>query len=245
MSRAFRSWIAAHPAVGVGEARGVELVRAPLGLRPVEPVLHDVVERDPPRAEAVHHVEALLLRLVALAALPEAEGPARHHRRLAGEPPVAGDDAVEARAVDEVVVDAVADLGPERRRSLLRRRLPQQPHRLHPLVLRPLDLQARGAPLLERHAGDVLPGQPALAPVVDDQPAVDPHPDAAVRVELEEVVAGLGRLDRALPAHARPRPPAAATGWMRRFGCFVPPGTAMSILGSTRVATSLSKPAPA
>ena len=91
----------ANPAVGVGKARGVEAVRAPRVLRPVEPVLDDVVEGDPPRAEAVHHVEALLLRLVALPALPQAEGPARHHRRLAGQPPVAGEHAVEARPVDE------------------------------------------------------------------------------------------------------------------------------------------------
>ena len=45
-------------------------------------------------------------------------------------------------------------------------------------------------------------GQPALAPVVGDQPAVHPHPDPAVRVQLEQVVAALGRLDRALPPHA-------------------------------------------
>ncbi len=190
-----------HPAVGVGEARGVEAVRAPRVLRPVEPVLHDVVEGDAAGAEAVHRVEALLLRLVALPALPEAEGPPRHHRRLAGEAPVAGDHVVEGRAVGEVVVDAVAHLRPEGRRALLRRRLPREAHRLHPLVLRPLDLQGVAA-LRERHPGEVLPRKPPLPPVIGHEPAVHPHPDPAVRVELEEVVAGLRDLDGALPPHA-------------------------------------------
>ena len=40
-------------------------------------------------------------------------------------------------------------------------------------------------------------------------------------------------------------PSGGSDGWMRRFGCFVAPGTAIAIAGSTRVATSVSKPAPA
>src|SRR6185503_9470077 len=106
----------ADPLVRIGEAGGVELVRAPAILLPVEPVLDDVVERDAAGAEAVDGIQALLRGLVALPALPEPQRPARDHRRRPGDTPVAGDDLVQIRAVDEVVVDAVADLGPERGR---------------------------------------------------------------------------------------------------------------------------------
>ena len=109
------------------------------------------------------------VRLVALPALPEAERPARHHRRLAGHRAVAGDDLVQLRAVDEVVVDAVADLRPERGGRRGGGVFHKELHRLHALVLGPLELDAMALAGLETRPGDVVPRQPALAPVVDDQ----------------------------------------------------------------------------
>src|SRR3989304_1237669 len=62
--------------LGVGEAHGVEGVRAPLALRPILPVLDDHVEGEAPRAELTHRPQQLLRRLVPLAALPVPERPA-------------------------------------------------------------------------------------------------------------------------------------------------------------------------
>src|SRR5262245_49540306 len=157
----------ADPAFGIGEALGIEAVRAPLRLLPVEPILHDDVHGDAARAEALEDVEALLRGLVALAALPQAESPARQHRRLAGETPVARHHVVELRAVDEVIVDALADLRPQRCRRGWSRRLPEQLHPFHALVLRPLELQPVAAPGLKVQAGNVETAQPATPPVDD------------------------------------------------------------------------------
>ena len=68
----------------LGEARLVELVAAPSILGPVEPVLDDVIERDLQIAVFLDDVDDLVLRIVALARLPEAVRPFRHHHGLAG-----------------------------------------------------------------------------------------------------------------------------------------------------------------
>ena len=200
----------ADPPVRIGKARRIELLRAPGVLLPVEPVLHDGVERDAALAEPVDDVEALFRGFVALPALPQPHRPARDHRRRPGDAPVAGDDAVQLGAVDEVVVDAVAHLRPERGRGWgCRRRFPEQLHSLHVLVLAPLEPELGAMPRLEPNARHLLPRQPPLAPVVDDQLVVDPHLDAAVGEGLELVVAR--RLaDRPRPSSARWRSPRGA-----------------------------------
>ena len=102
------------PGDGIGKAGGIELVRAPGVGAPVLPVLHDVVEGDLALAELLDDIKRLVGGLVTLARLPEAEDPVGQHCGLAGEEAIAGDDLIGGGAVDEGVVDAVADLRPER-----------------------------------------------------------------------------------------------------------------------------------
>ena len=177
----------ADPSRRIGEPLGVELVRPPLVLPPVLPVLDDGVQGDPPPPEFGEGVEALLRRLVALAALPQAEGPARHDRSPPRELAIARDHGIEVGAVDEVVVDAVADLGPERGVGAPRRRLPLEAQRGLVVLATPLETQRVSFRPAEPHAYRVPPGQPGLAPGIDEEPAVDPQPDA-VAGEGQEVV---------------------------------------------------------
>ncbi len=95
-------------ALGIG-VLGVEDVLA-LAVPP-EPVLHNVVDGDAQLAVFVRDAEQFVLRLVAVLALPEAVGPLAEHGGRASELAIAGDDAVEAGAVEEVVVDGVGDFG--------------------------------------------------------------------------------------------------------------------------------------
>src|SRR3546814_9870541 len=55
--------------------------------------------------------DLLLLRLVPLAALPEAVGPFGHQRRLAGERAIARDRAVDAARERDVIIDTFGDVG--------------------------------------------------------------------------------------------------------------------------------------
>jgi hypothetical protein len=119
----------------------IELVRAPLVGPPVLPVHHDRVERDAALPELGERVGHFLRSPVALAALPEAERETRHERRLARQLAVAGHDVAELGAVDHVVVDPVADLGPERGVGRARRRFPLEPQRPLALVAMPFETQ--------------------------------------------------------------------------------------------------------
>ena len=83
-----------YHACRVGEAVCVEIVVAPFVFRPVEPVLHDIVQRDLSFAKFFDDREQLFLCLVAFAALPEAHRPLRHHRGLAGDCAIPADDLV-------------------------------------------------------------------------------------------------------------------------------------------------------
>ena len=98
--------------VRVGIPRRLELVIAPLVDRPVLPVLDDGVHRDGAPAELRDRLQDLVLRVVLVLRLPEAERPVGEHRRLTGEGAIAGDDPIDLGSVDEVVVDPFADLGP-------------------------------------------------------------------------------------------------------------------------------------
>ncbi len=193
----------ADPARGVGEPLRVELVRAPLVGLPVLPVHHHRVERDPALPELGERVERLLRRAVALAALPQPEREARDERRAPGQPPVAGDHVVEVGAVDEPVVDPVADLGPERRGVRPGRRLPLQPQRALALVAPPLEPDLVALAAFGDEPERVPPRQPALAPGVDDELVVEPQPHAVVGERHEVVGAGGVEPDRAVPGHAR------------------------------------------
>ena len=71
------------------------------------PVLNDAVQRDAALAVFGDDAEQFLLRAVTLAALPEAPGPFRKHRRSAGQLAITGNDVVGFGPVNEVVIDRV------------------------------------------------------------------------------------------------------------------------------------------
>src|SRR6266496_3269441 len=76
---------------------------------PPEPVLNDVVDRDVEVAIFARNAQDLVLRSVAILALPESVSPLAEHGSLSCEIAIAGDDLVELWAVNEVVVDDIGD----------------------------------------------------------------------------------------------------------------------------------------
>ena len=86
---------------------------APRVQRPVVPVLHDVVDGDVSLAELAERLHNLILRLIALAALPEAQCPLRIERGTARQRAVARDDVVQRLAGNEVVVHVACHLAPD------------------------------------------------------------------------------------------------------------------------------------
>ena len=97
----------------VGETGLVELVTSPLVLLPVHPVLDDVVHRNAPAAHLGEGADEFILRGIALAALPEAQGPLRVQGGLAREGAVAADHFVIGFSRHEVEVHLRLELGPE------------------------------------------------------------------------------------------------------------------------------------
>ena len=155
------------PADGIGKAGGIELVRAPGVCAPVLPVLHDVVEGNLALAELLDHVEELVGGLVPLARLPQAEDPVGQHGGFAGEEAIAGDDLIGGRAVDEGVIDAVADLRPEGGVCSGRRGLPLEGEGglLLGIIL---DLDGVLVPGEKMDEDLIVGGVPVLTPVVHD-----------------------------------------------------------------------------
>src|SRR5207249_5248496 len=138
-------------ALRVGEPGGIELVRAPLRVAPVAPVLDDHVEREPAPPELAHRVEKLGRAVVALAALPIAVSPLREERRAAGHAAIACDHVVQARSADEGVVDSFRGGRPDARGTTGGpRRQPAQVERTVGVAPPPLDLQAVTTARLER-----------------------------------------------------------------------------------------------
>ena len=80
---------------------------------PVLPVLHNTVERHAVVAVPLHHLQQFLAGLVALTALPVAEGPERKHRHLARQLAHLRVHTVGRAAQHEIIVDGVAHLGRE------------------------------------------------------------------------------------------------------------------------------------
>ena len=195
-------------AVGIGKFSRVEPVRAPVVDRlggPILPVLDDVVQRDAALAKTRERREQLRLVLVMVARLPESERPLRQHRRPAGERTKTRNDAVQRRPLDEAVVDALADVGPQGRGDVPgggQGRFPEEAQDIGALAIR-LDLQGVAFPRLEPDLDLVVLRQPVLPPVVHNEPPVEPHLEAAVGICLELVVARDRRDDRALRAGRR------------------------------------------
>ena len=194
---------AIHHARGIGEAGGIEGMAAPLVLGPVEPILHDRVDRDILAAVLLEHVDELRLRLVALARLPEPVGPARHHRRLAGEAAVARDERVHVGAGDDVIVDRLAGIGREAdRMAVFRWQRIGVLERDVTLVGLPLDAQLDRLALDKIQLEVVVPGVPVLPPAAEHFLVVGEDLCVARRVEAELVRAAGLRVEAAGPDDA-------------------------------------------
>ena len=91
---------------------GIVLIENEFALAiPPEPVLHDIVGGDMQFTIFLGDAQNLLLRFVAVLALPEAIGPLAEHWRRSGEFAVGGDDLIEIGAVEKIVVDDVSNFG--------------------------------------------------------------------------------------------------------------------------------------
>ena len=97
----------------IGEARRLKLVRAPLVLHPVVPVLHDVVDRNLALAELSECADDFIGGLVALTTLPEAQHPLRIDGSLTCQRAITRDNLVSILTSDEVVVHILRHLRPD------------------------------------------------------------------------------------------------------------------------------------
>ena len=94
--------------------RRLKLMTAPLILRPVVPVLYDVVNRDMALTELSQVVLNLARGRIALTTLPEAKHPLRIERSLTCQRAIATNHLVEVLSGDEVVVHILRHLTPDR-----------------------------------------------------------------------------------------------------------------------------------
>jgi len=187
---------------GIREAALVELMASPLVLFPVKPVEDDIVEGDPAFAELLDHRQNLLLRGVALPALPQSQTPFGHEGRPAGEDAVAADHLIEVLAMDEIIVDLIAHLRPEG--EGIGRCFPVRGQIFQPDVpahMDPLNADLMATALLHGQPRQGRPGQPVLPVVIGHQLAVQPHSGIAGGVESELELPALRGLDPAAVAH--------------------------------------------
>src|SRR5262249_44339590 len=121
----------------------------------------------------------------------------------AGKAAISGDHPVEIRPVDEVVVNAITDFGPQGGVRIGGGRFPSQLDRLDAaLVFAVFQANAITGAGGQMDPGNVFPREPALAPVVDNQAIVNPELYVAGRKGLELIITGLVRPDLSFPARA-------------------------------------------
>ena len=175
----------------VREAGGLKLVAAPLILRPVVPVLHDIVNGNVTASELSQRADNLILRLIALPTLPEAQHPLGIERGLARQRAVTADDLVEIVARNEVVVHILSHLAPDAQlfTLCLTARLSHTQAAAGLTAIRtPLDAQLHTLPLLQLTVELIAIRIPGSAPTLShDLLPIDIHSDVAGIVENELV----------------------------------------------------------
>src|SRR5512138_2059561 len=104
-------------------------MRAPRMWIPILPILNYAVDWNVLTSISAHHVQQLLLRLVAVLALPESPSPTAKHRRLSGQVAIGRDHFVERWSIHQIIVNRIACLGIPRKWQLSWRwYAPRQPH---------------------------------------------------------------------------------------------------------------------
>ena len=200
------------------EARGVERECAPLVGRPVVPVHHYVVDGQLALTEAFQRTDNLVLRLVALAALPVAQQPLGHNLRLARQLTVALDDFVGVATGYDIIVKLLRHLAPPRLFRLLITRdggIGAQAAVCLAAIRNPFETESVAATLLHVDRKLARIGIPGGAPdglrvtatarniLGIDALAVDEDALIAGIIMAEMIIAGGKRLDSALVGHMR------------------------------------------
>ena len=98
----------------VRETGLVKFVASPRVLRPMVPVEHDVVDRNPALTETLQRTEHLCLRIVFFTTLPISHRPLRHNLRLAGQRAVTADDIIHIIARHKIIVQLPGHFAPPR-----------------------------------------------------------------------------------------------------------------------------------
>src|SRR5882672_6066845 len=107
-----------HHSLRIGVDALVELHCVPAVLAPVLPVLHQGVDREIAFAELFANAEDFPLSVIPFTALPVTVYPPGKQRSFPRELAVIRNDAVQLRAVKEVVIDGLPNFGAERARVL-------------------------------------------------------------------------------------------------------------------------------
>src|SRR4030095_8033136 len=119
----------AHQLFWIGIALLIKLMRAPRMRIPILPILNYAVDWNVLTSISAHHLQQLLLRLVAVLALPESPRPTAKHRRRSGQVAVGRNHLVKRWSIHEVIVNRIAGLGVPRKWQLgCRRYPPSQAH---------------------------------------------------------------------------------------------------------------------
>src|SRR4029450_1174458 len=95
----------------IGIALLIKLMRAPRMRIPILPILNYAVDWNVLTSISAHYVQQLLLRLVAVLALPESPRPTAKHRRCSGQVAVGRNHLVKRWSVHEGRVKRIACRG--------------------------------------------------------------------------------------------------------------------------------------
>src|SRR6478752_6381123 len=96
----------------------IELHRAPAVFSPVLPILNQSIDRDLSLPKFGRDIENFLLAVISLSALQVTVGPLWKQRGLARELTIISNDAVQLRAIEEVVINRLPPFRTKRRSVL-------------------------------------------------------------------------------------------------------------------------------
>ena len=97
---------------GMIEVRRMESQTVPMGfISPIFPVLHNVIQRNPPFTILLYNGFQLIERFIAFFRLPETIYPLPEHRHVSRQFPITGNDFVHILAIYKIIVGSIAYLG--------------------------------------------------------------------------------------------------------------------------------------
>ena len=195
-----------HHALRIRETFRVEFMATPSILRPVEPVEHDVVDRNLTGTELTESRKQFVLAIVLLTALPIAHRPLRHDLCLAGQRTITADDFVHILACHEVIVDFRIHFTPPRLLVLFGKRLHHTEATIRHIAIRqPFNLERHLLTAFQLARELITIWIPSRTPTFGHyQFAIDIHLHITGIVEDELVFTGFLRLDSSFIKHVSP-----------------------------------------